>query len=92
MNTDILTTPSPELKQHVRDLRQDANKITQDLKNQASAGFQEVKAEANSRFRQARGTTSDFFESVRNFAAEHPFKAFGLGVVTGIVLAGWRKS
>jgi len=92
MNTEILTTPSPELKQHAQDLRRDARNVTQDLKNQASAGFEEVKTEANARLQDARGTVSDLYDSFRNFAAKHPFKAVGIGIVTGIVPATWRKS
>jgi ElaB/YqjD/DUF883 family membrane-anchored ribosome-binding protein len=91
MNTETLTTPSPELKQHVQDLRQDAGKVAQDLKTQARDGFQEVKTEANARFQNAKGTASDLFEAFRDLAAQHPFKTFGAGVVTGIVLATWRR-
>jgi ElaB/YqjD/DUF883 family membrane-anchored ribosome-binding protein len=91
MNTEILTTPSPELKQHAQDLRQDAGKVTHDLKNQARAGFQEVKSEANARLQEAKVTAAELFEAFRGFAAQHPFKTFGAGIVTGIVLATWRR-
>jgi ElaB/YqjD/DUF883 family membrane-anchored ribosome-binding protein len=92
MNTEILTTPSPELKQHAQDLRRDAGNVTQDLKKQASAGFEEVKKEAHARLQETKGAASDLYDAFRNFAAEHPFKAFGIGVFTGIVLATWRRN
>jgi len=92
MNTQILTSPSPELKQHLEDLRQDAGNVTQDIKNQATAGFHEVKAEATARLQETKGTALGLFDTFRNFASEHPFKAFGMGIVTGIVLASWRRS
>ena len=87
MNTETLITPSPELRQHVQDLREDAAKVAQDLKTQARAGLQEVKTEANTRLQDVRGTAADLFEAFRDFAADHPFKTFGAGVVIGIVLA-----
>jgi ElaB/YqjD/DUF883 family membrane-anchored ribosome-binding protein len=92
MNTDILTTPSPELKQHAQDLRRDAGNVTEDLKRQASAGFEEVKKEAHARLQETKGAALDLYDAFRNFVAEHPFKAFGIGVVTGIVLANWRRN
>lgn len=91
MNTETLTTPSPGLRQHVQDLREDAGKVAQDLKKQARAGLQEVKTEANARLQDVKGTAADLFEAFRDFAAQHPLKTFGAGVVTGIVLATWRR-
>jgi ElaB/YqjD/DUF883 family membrane-anchored ribosome-binding protein len=91
MNTDILTTPSPELKKHVQDLRRDASNVSQDVKNQAAAGLQEIKSEANTRFQEAKGSANEFVDSFRNFAAQHPFKAFGAGVLTGILVTAWCR-
>ena len=91
MNTETLTAPSPELKQHAQDLRNDVGKVTQDVKKQAREGFQEVKSEANARLQQAQVTASDLFESFKGFAAEHPLKTFGAGIVAGIILASWRR-
>jgi len=91
MNTEILTTPSPELKQHAQDLRRDANLLAQDVKNQATAGLQEIKTEAHARLHEVRESGADLYNSAKSFAAEHPFSVFGAGLVTGIVFASWHR-
>ncbi len=91
MNTEILPSPSPELKQHAQDLRRDANLVAKDVKHQAAAGFQEIKTEANARFQDAKGTAGDLYDSFTSFAAEHPVSIFGAGLVTGIIFASWYK-
>ncbi len=91
MNTEILTTPSPELKKHVKDLRRDAGNVTQDLKNQASAGLDEIQSEANSRLQDAKERVFGLTDTFRNFVVEHPFQALGAGVLAGFVLASWRR-
>ena len=92
MNTDILTTPSPELKKHAQDLRRDANLVTQDVKNQASAGFQEIKSEAHARLEDAKGSALGLYDSFKKFAVEHPAGVFSAGLVAGIVLTSrFRK-
>ena len=92
MNTDILTRPSPDLKQHTQDLRRDANLVAQDVKNQAAAGLQEIKSEANARLEDAKGTALDLYDSFKRFAVEHPAGVFSAGLVAGIVLTSrFRK-
>jgi len=91
MNTELLTKPSPELKQHAQDLRRDAGLVGQDVKNQAAAGFQEVKKEAQTRLEDARGVVADFQDLAKSFAREHPFGLFAAGIVAGIVVAGFRR-
>ena len=91
MKTEILTSPSPELRQHMRDLRNDADNITKDLKNQVTAGLNEVKSEATSRLQEAKGAVTDLIDNVRSFASEHPLKAFGIGVACGFILATRRR-
>jgi ElaB/YqjD/DUF883 family membrane-anchored ribosome-binding protein len=92
MNTETLTTPSPELKQHMQDLRENVGNVAQDVKNQASDGLQQVQTEANARLEQAKGNASELITALRDFAAQHPLKAFGVGVLTGFILASWRRS
>ena len=84
MNTETLTKPSPELKQHVQELRRDAGLVAQDVKNQASDGFQEIKTEA-------QNTVSTLYESIGKFVAAYPLSVFGVGVVTGLVLASRHR-
>ena len=92
MNTDILTIPRPELKHPARDMSRDTGKVTHYRKKGASVGFEEVKKEARARLQETKGAGSDLYRALRNLAAEHSFKAFGIGVVTGIVLAAWRRN
>jgi len=91
MNTETLTTPSPELKQHLQDLRREADNVTQDIKKQASAGLQEIQTEANNRIQDAKGTAADLFSAVKDFAAQHPLKTFAAGIVVGFFLSKRRN-
>jgi hypothetical protein len=88
MNTRILTSPSPELKQSVDDLRENAGRVAQNFKNQANAGIEQVRSEATSRFQNA----ADLFQSAREFAGQHPVRTFGAGLLLGIAIASCRRS
>jgi ElaB/YqjD/DUF883 family membrane-anchored ribosome-binding protein len=91
MNAETLTTPVTKLPEHVQDLRRSANNIAQDLKTEATSRITDAKAEVQSRIEDARGQAQDTFEVVKGFATEHPFAVFGAGLVTGLLIAGWRK-
>jgi len=91
MKTDTLTNPSQDLKQHVQDLNRDAKNIAQDLKNQAAASISGVTQEASARLQAVKGTATEFYNSLREFAAQHPLKIFGIGVPTGFLMATWRR-
>jgi hypothetical protein len=91
MNAETLLTPSRELKKHSHDLQQDAELVVKDVKNQTSAGLQEIKREANMRLQEAKGNISNLYDSLKDFTAAHPLSIFGVGLVTGIVLAAWRR-
>jgi ElaB/YqjD/DUF883 family membrane-anchored ribosome-binding protein len=100
MNTDALTTPSPELKQHAQDLKdhategaqnlkKDVTNVAHDLKDHANRGVKAVKEEANNQFQGAQEKASDLWEAVQAFAKEHPGRTFGAGVLAGLFL-GFR--
>jgi len=91
MKTETFTSPSPELKQHVQDLHHDANLVVQDVKNQADDDFQEIKTEANTRLQEARGIASSLYDLLKSFTAEYPLSVFAAGLITGVVLAAWRR-
>ena len=98
MNTEAFTTPSPELKQHAKDLkdhategaqnlRNDLGNVAQDVKDHANRGVKAVKEEASNQLQGAQDKAVDLWETARQFATEHPGKTFGLGVLTGLFLA-----
>lgn len=102
MDTNSLTTPSPELKQHaqdlkdhatkgVNDLRKDARNIAGDVKDHASRGYDAIKDEANDRLGDAKDKANDLISAARNYASENPLSAFGFGVLAGLILATWRR-
>jgi len=91
MNTETLTTPSPELKKHLNDLGRDANQVVRDVKKQANDGLQEIKSEATNRFENAKGTAQDVFNTAKDFVAAHPFSAFGAGVAAGLLISSCRR-
>jgi ElaB/YqjD/DUF883 family membrane-anchored ribosome-binding protein len=101
MNTEQLTTPSPEMKQHAQDLknhakegvdniRKDATNLAQDAKDHASRGIDAVKQEATTRISNAKGKASDLLSSVKDYAVQNPLHAFGFGVLVGLFLARRR--
>lgn len=84
---ETLTSPSPELKKHVDDLRRDAGYVAQDVKKQANDAVSEIKAESQARFEDVKGTVADLFDSVKSYAVAHPVGVFGAGVLLGFVFA-----
>jgi ElaB/YqjD/DUF883 family membrane-anchored ribosome-binding protein len=102
MNTEPFTAPSPELKQHAqdlkdhavkgaKDLREDAGNVAQDVKNQARRGVGAVKDEASARFEEAKGKAVDLMQAAKDYAAQNPLHALGLGVLIGMILARRRR-
>jgi ElaB/YqjD/DUF883 family membrane-anchored ribosome-binding protein len=102
MNNEPFTTPSPELKQHGQDLKdhategaknikQDAQNIAQDVRKQASQGVQALRDEAGNRVQDAKGKANELIDAARSYATEHPFSTFGYGVLTGLIIAAWRR-
>jgi ElaB/YqjD/DUF883 family membrane-anchored ribosome-binding protein len=100
MNNDTLTTPSPEMKQHAQDLKdhategaqnlkKDVTNLAGDVKDHARRGAQAVKEEAGARLEAVQDKASNFVDLAKAYAQEHPFHAFGFGVLTGLFLA-WR--
>ena len=84
-----------DLKNHaqakLQDVKEQAQTKLQDVKKQANSRFQDAKEETATRFEQAKVTTRDVVDSVRDFVAEHPFAAFGVGVALGIFLGARAK-
>ncbi len=102
MNTEELTTPSPELKQHAQELKdhavegaknlhRDVRNVAQDVKEHANRGVAAVREEASARFDEARSKTNDLFETAKNYAADHPLHAVGFGILVGMFLARRRR-
>jgi ElaB/YqjD/DUF883 family membrane-anchored ribosome-binding protein len=102
MNTEPFTTPSPDLQQHTKDLKdhatqgaqdlkQDVGNVAQDVKNQATQGVQAVKDEANARFGDAKQKAGDLYESAKSYAAANPLTTFGFGILVGLFLSRRRK-
>jgi ElaB/YqjD/DUF883 family membrane-anchored ribosome-binding protein len=102
MNADTLTTPSPEMKQHAKDLkdhategaqniRNDVNNLAGDVRDHARRGVQTVKDEAGARFQEAQDKASSLVELARAYVVEHPFHAFGFGMLLGLFLARRRR-
>ena len=102
MDTESLTTPSPELKQHAKDLKDHATQgaqqvkkdvvnVAQDVKDHATRGVQAVRDEAKNQLGDAKDKASDLFETARQYGSDHPLTAFGVGVLAGLVLATWRR-
>jgi ElaB/YqjD/DUF883 family membrane-anchored ribosome-binding protein len=102
MNTETLTTPSPEMKQHTQDLkdhategvqnlRQDASNLAQDAKDHVRRNVDGVRQEANARYQDAKGKATDLWESAKTYASQNPLHAFGVGILVGLFLARRRR-
>jgi len=102
MNTEALTTPSPELKQHAQDLKdhatqgakdikKDVGHLAKDVKDHANRSVDILKDEANSRLGEFRGRATDLVQTVKDYASENPLHAFGVGVLIGLFLARRRR-
>lgn len=91
MNTEALTQSVPNLDGHLQDLRRSALNVGQDLKSHADTKLQDVKAKADGHLQDARSRAAELLSTARDFATEHPFAAFGLGVLAGVVIAARRR-
>jgi len=102
MNTDTLTTPSPEMKKHAQDLKdhaqegvenikKDAKNLAGDVKDHASRSYDVVREEATRRVGDAKEKATDLVTAARDYCKENPLSAFGIGVFVGLVLATWRR-
>ncbi len=102
MDTEALTTPSPEMKKHANDLKNhaqegvqnlkdDAANLAQDAKDHVNRSKDMLKDEASARIGEAKGKAADLLQTVKTYAAENPLHAFGVGVLVGIFLARRRR-
>jgi len=91
LETENLQTES-DLGQNVETLRRDVGNVAKSLKQQAGAKFQDVRDQAADQINQAKVTARDVAETVRTFATEHPFAAFGAGILFGLFLARRKNS
>ncbi len=103
MNTQDLVTPSQEMKQHVKDLknhasegvdnvRQDASNLAQDAKDHVKRNVDNVKDEALARASDVKDKAADLLAQVQTYMKEKPVHVFAAGLLVGLFLARRRRA
>ncbi len=103
MNTQDLVTPSPEMKQHAKDLknhategvknvRDDAANLAQDAKDHVKRNVDNVKDEALSRASDAKDKAAELIAQMQTYVKEKPLHVFAAGVLVGLFLARRRRA
>jgi ElaB/YqjD/DUF883 family membrane-anchored ribosome-binding protein len=103
MNTQDIITPSPEMKQHAKDLkehasegvknvRQDASNLAQDAKDHVKRNVDNVKDEALSRASDAKDKAAELLAQAQTYVKENPVHVFAAGLLLGLFLARRRRA